>query len=525
MGPELQKRHYSEEMAEVGGKDVTYKRPAFEYGGVAADVVDNVGESSKNAESSCGDLPYLKEDNISIQVTLSADKVENFPTKIEEAILEAFNKVKAHQNIVIEASDCNDTDIKALNDVLKKLGIKGRRTVEYSAGVYRIVIPGELHDVVLALCEKIAAIRVHVARYEYYYEEKRSSQQLLDLQYQEDAKKEPDASFAPRCELLLHKVRRKVLDYLPKEPLPPTVFEMAATETTAQVDIDAERWHYGSYFVTEETLCIDFRPTDLSLVLTRRDFTVENIERVLNGLGENVPQGDIDSVKRCLIDRLDVKKKEKQALIVVFEHWDDLDEIIRLLKLEFGVAWGSYSHETLLGYKKKDHKLILKDLRITLQRLNEMRARLPNNLARASREDYRTCYRIVDSRTREVHIVDCDENGTVADRNAQELKLHIRPFVGFALKKNDVIRFTNTQLVMLWKRAIEKYGKSAERQTGLELEGLTNEELRWHCKRLTLPTAGLDSRQMIQDILRRAPDIYDGGLITVSDTHTEEGDV
>ncbi|KAA8917058.1 hypothetical protein TRICI_000806 [Trichomonascus ciferrii] len=520
MGPELQKRHYSEEMAEVGSKDVTYKRPAFEYGGAAADVVDNVGgaskngEASKNAESSCGDLPYLKEDNISIQVTLSADKVENFPTKIEEVILEAFNKVKPHQNIVIEASDCNDTDIKALNDVLERLGIAGRRTLEYSAGVYRIVMPGRLHEVVIRICEDGTVL----VRYKDYYEKAGSAEQLLDLQYRKDAKKEPDASFAPRCELLLHEVRRKVLDYLPKKPLPPTVFEMAATETTAQVNIDAERWHCGSYFVTEETLTIDFRPTDLSLVFTRRDFTVENIERVFNGLGENVPQRDIDSVKRCLIDRLDVKKAEKRALILVFEHWDDHDEVIRLLKLEFKVEWQrSLQKKIEYAYKKKrDYKWILKDLRRTLQRLNEIRERFPPDPPRASLEDYRRCYRVVDDRTTEVHVVDCDENGTVADRNAQELKLHIRPFVGFALRNDDVIHFTNTQLVELWQRALEKYENNAERRTDVDLWGLTDEGLRWQCKLLRLPTADLEREQMIQDI-RREDQRND--LIIASESH------
>ncbi|KAA8905309.1 hypothetical protein TRICI_005328 [Trichomonascus ciferrii] len=451
-----------------------------------------------NVESFSENSPHFTVDNMSIQMRLRAAKTESFTRKIEDAIHEAYSKLEGHQGLVIEASGCDDTDIEALKGALRELGIKGRRTVEYNAGVYRIVISRELHEVVLGLCNN----SVRVTRYDGYYDLIGSTTQELVLQYQErPAEKDPDISFAPRCELLLHEVRRKVLDYLPEKPLPPTVFEMAATESTAQVNIDAERWHYGSYFVTEETLTIDFRPRDLSLVFMRRDFTVENIERVLNGL----EGGEYESVERCLVDRLDVKIAEKRALILVFEHWDDHDEIIRHLKQEFRVEWELYLQKEIeYAYKKKrDHKWILRDLKRTLQRLNEMRERFPPNPPRASLEDYRLCYRVVDDRTREVHVVDCDENGTVAGRNAQELKLHISPFVGFALKKDDVIHFTNTQLVELWQRALQKYKNNAERRTDVELRGLTDEGLRWQCKLLGLPTADLEREEMIQDIRRQ----------------------
>ncbi|KAA8917598.1 hypothetical protein TRICI_000291 [Trichomonascus ciferrii] len=368
-------------------------------------VADNGGEIPINVESFSEKRPDFTVDNMSILLRLRAEKNESFTKKIEGAIHEAFSKSGRHQNVVIEVSGCDDTDIEALKGVLRKLGIKGRRTVEYSAGVYRIVMPGRLHEVVLRLCEDVTA----VARYKDYYEKIGSTTQLLDLQYQErPAEKDPDASFTPICELLLHKVRRQVLDYLPEKPLPPTVFEVACTESVIQVNSDVERWHYSSYFVTEETLSICFRPTDLSLVFTRRDFTAENIERVLNGLEEDEDATD------------------------------------------FGVEWDIYLQEEL-EYKKKDHKSILKDLRKTLQRLNDMRARLTRDLARDSLDDYRLCYRVVDSRTREEHVVDCDEYGTVADRSAQNPKLHIRPLVGFALKSGDDIHFTNTQLAKFWK--------------------------------------------------------------------------
>ncbi|KAA8905310.1 hypothetical protein TRICI_005329 [Trichomonascus ciferrii] len=438
-------------------------------------VADSGSEVSMNVESFSENSPHFTVDNMFIQMRFRAEKTERFTSKVEESILKAFNKRASHHNIVIEASDCNDTDIEALNGVLKKLGIKGRRTVEYSAGVYRIVMPGTLYEMVLGLCEDVTA----VARYKGYYRKLGSSIQLQNLKYQErPAEKEPDASFAPICEWLLHEVRRKVLDYLPKKPVPPTIFEMADTESTAQVDIDAERWHYSSYFVTEETLCIEFRPTDLSLVFTRRDLTVENIERVFYDMEGDEYNTYSESVKLCLIGRLDVKIAEKRALIVVFEHWDNHDEIIRLLWEEFGVNW-AIELQKRLKYKKKDHQLILKDLRRTLQRLNEMRERLPHNYPRDGLEDYRWCYTVVNNRTREVHVVDCDENGTVTDRNAQELKLHIRPFVGFALKNNDDIHFTNIQLAEIWENAIEEYKESAQRRTDVRLRELTIEGLRW----------------------------------------------
>ncbi|KAA8912238.1 hypothetical protein TRICI_003567 [Trichomonascus ciferrii] len=354
----------------------------------APNVADNGGEVPMNVESFSENSPHFTVDNMSIQMRLRAEKTGSFTRKMEDAIREASSMSETRKNLVIEASGCDDTDIEALNGVLRKLGIKGRRTVEYSAGVYRIVISAELH---------------------------------------------------------------------------------------------------------------------------------ENIERVLNGLEGDVPDRYIESVKRCLIDHLDVKKAEKRALILVFEHWDDHDEIIRLLKQEFRVEWELYLQKEIeYAYKKKrHHKWILKDLRRTLQRLNEMRERFPPNPPKASLEDYRLCYRVVDDRTREVHVVDCDENGTVADRNAQKLQLHIRPLVGFALKSGDDIHFTNTQLVKLWKRAIAKYKQSAQRRTNVRLKDLTDEGLRWQCKLLGLPTAGLCSRQ-IQDILRN---YWRNGLIIPSNTH------
>ncbi|KAA8910477.1 hypothetical protein TRICI_004114 [Trichomonascus ciferrii] len=243
---------------------------------------------------------------------------------------------------------------------------------------------------------------------------------------------------------------------------------------------DVERWHYSSYFVTEKTLSIYFRPTDLSLVFIRRDFTVENIEGVLNGLEEDEYATYRLPVSRCLIDRLDVKIQEKRALIVVFEHWDDHDEIIRRLWQDFGVEWA-----------------------IELQK-------------RLNLEDYRLCYRVVDNKTREEHVVDCDEYGTITDRSAQKLKLHIRPLVGFALENGDDIHFTNTQLAMLWEEAIAVYQDCAQRRIDVLLEDLTEEGLKWQCKLLGLRTADLDSQQMIQDILRKGPT---NGLIILSNTH------
>ncbi|KAA8910068.1 hypothetical protein TRICI_004264 [Trichomonascus ciferrii] len=477
----------------------------------APNVADNGGEVPMNVDSFSENSPHFTVDNMSIQVRVRTEKTESFAKKIEDAIHEAFSMSETRKNLVIEASGCDDTDIEALNGVLRKLGIKGRRTVEYSAGVYRIVMSAELHEVVLGLCENVTA----VARYTGYYKNKRSTTQLLNLQYQErPAEKDPDTAFAPICERLLHKVRRQVLDYLPEKPLPSTVFEVAYTESTVQVDNDVERWHCSSYFVTEETLSIYFRPTDLSLVFTRRDLTVENIERVLNGLEGDEYDTHRLPVTRWLIDRLDVKIQEKRALIVVFEHWDDHDEIIRLLRQDFGVMW-NIDRQNQLKYKKKDHKLILKDLRKNLQRLNEMRARLPRDLAKASLEDYRLCYRVVDNKTREEHFVDCDEYGTVADRSAQKLKLHIRPLVGFALKNGDDFHFTNTQLANLWEEAIGAYKESAQRRTDVRLEDLTEDELRWQCKLLGLRTADLDSQQMIQDILL----VSRRGLIILSNTH------
>ncbi|KAA8916019.1 hypothetical protein TRICI_001834 [Trichomonascus ciferrii] len=76
---------------------------------------------------------------MSIQVRLRAEKTERFTRKIEDAIHEAFSKSETYQDVIIEVSGCDDTDIEVLKGVLRKLGIKGRRTVEYSAGVY---LPG-----------------------------------------------------------------------------------------------------------------------------------------------------------------------------------------------------------------------------------------------------------------------------------------------------------------------------------------------------------------------------------------------
>lgn len=62
---------------------------------------------------------------------------------------------------------------------------------------------------------------------------------------------------------------------------------MASTESTAEPDSDAEQWHCSSRFGTEETLAVEFTPSDLSLVFIRTDLTVENIYRVLNYMEES----------------------------------------------------------------------------------------------------------------------------------------------------------------------------------------------------------------------------------------------
>lgn len=56
--------------------------------------------------------------------------------------------------------------------------------------------------------------------------------------------------------------------------------------------------------------------------------------------------------------------------------------------------------------------------------LNRINGRLFDGIKRASLPDYRRCYNIADSKTREEHVVGCDENGVVTD-NPRLLKLHV----------------------------------------------------------------------------------------------------
>ncbi|KAA8910476.1 hypothetical protein TRICI_004113 [Trichomonascus ciferrii] len=91
-----------------------------------ANVADNFGEVPTNVESF---RPHFTVDNMSIQVRLRAENTESFTGKIEYAHHEAFSWSETHQNVVIEVSGCDDTDIEALKGILKRLDIKGRRTV------------------------------------------------------------------------------------------------------------------------------------------------------------------------------------------------------------------------------------------------------------------------------------------------------------------------------------------------------------------------------------------------------------
>ncbi|KAA8905443.1 hypothetical protein TRICI_005289 [Trichomonascus ciferrii] len=212
----LQKRDCSEQIAEEGCKDATNKGPALEHNGEAANAADNIGGVSENADPF---FPEFTEDNISIQVRLRAEQMENFTRDAKNAINEAFVKRSgAHQNVVFEVSGCKKTDIEALKEVRRELGIKGKSTVDYTEGVYRIVIPGKVNELVIGFCMGLVTKLTTM-----------STEVILTLQYLANPlKKQPDASFCPSLNEILHRILREVVNDLPEMP----VFEMAYTEAS-----------------------------------------------------------------------------------------------------------------------------------------------------------------------------------------------------------------------------------------------------------------------------------------------------
>jgi hypothetical protein len=448
-------------------------------------------------------------------------------SKLKEEIERAVEEFEGNGDLVIEISNCWYPG--AIDRVFSELGIKIRVFVDYEEGLYRATMPWPCHEGIQEVIKILiyrSTIKQDFDEFIEHWGSSRIALQGLNTD-QRDSKygrilasrakrqmnngkgkgKEPDASYASFWSLLFEAVRnserhdgnknnaqekkieqkygsdgrgegkeevkmqnKKTLDgedQMRMTHLPSMVVEVGYSESCKSLEGDAYLWHVGSRLIVELSVVVKYHPQDHRVVVILRDFSVENMQNILEGTDD---EAEARVLKNCISAKVRTKVAENDGLKTMLENSHKPPaELEKLFKAKYGNSENGWMEACQHAFPRdttSDRMTILRDVEDASKALNTLYqsysgSEVPNDT------DYETCYNLVnnesvnlcihwDQNTQDVVVEAMHKNTkvpleTVSDR----LKLSCGTLMGFKNSKVDDIQLSEGDFKKIWRTAVD----------------------------------------------------------------------